>query len=135
MDDFQKQMKEYLQKITENIANDVSNDAFECLKKHIADDMYQPYNLVYIPSRGTQPSGEFLNAFELDTLRKGLNSSIRSVIYNWGSIHTWTEDYTYTDARGNIVTREVPVHQSVFGEDVREALFDILRNRNNNLQK
>ena len=131
MDGFEKAMKEQLHKIMENIINDVSEKIFECLKQHIEQDMYQPRNEVYVPSRGNTATYEFLNAFDLNSLKNKINSASRNIVYNWEGMHTWRENYTYTNSSGKVVTREVPVHESVWGEDVREALFDILQNRNN----
>ena len=131
MDEFQKSMKEYLLKISKGLLEDISEQIFECLKKHIRDDMYQPYNIVYLPNNGNRPSEQFLNAFELSGIKKISNKLTRQIMYNWQDMKHWSESYFYTDALGRRKSHKVHAHEDVHGNDVRQALFDILQNRNN----
>lgn len=131
MNDLETTLKAQLKKIMENTVNDVSKKIFECLKKHIEQDMYQPNNIVYIPSLGNKPSYEFLRAIDLNNLKSKVNAVSREIVYNWETMSKRSEPYTYTNIDGKTITRKVPIHESVWGEDVREALFEILQNRNN----
>ena len=130
MEGIEQSVKDYLLNVASILIEDIGEKIFENLKKHILEDMYQPYNIVYLPSRNAQPSMEFLNAFELTNLKRIANYMSKEIVYNWQQMHTWSEPYYYRDKEGHIKSGNAPAHQDVWGNDVREDLFNILRERN-----
>ncbi len=90
------QLESEMNKICEEVINNVSNKILADLQVRIRDDVYLFHgaNRMYeMPS--AKPSGEFIRAFKWDKLQKSSKEITKTLFYDWESMTTNNEPGSY----------------------------------------